>query len=99
VAYSGGARGVLTADLTLTLTAFDGLIRERQMARRPKAEAKAPTVHASAKTAGVGRVSTEAELAAQEIDRIIERLDVEISKAQRTMDELLARPRTTRIAA
>jgi hypothetical protein len=69
------------------------------MARRPKTEAKARTVQASATIAAEGKVSAEAELvAAQEVDRIIARLDVEIPKAQQTMDELLARLRTTRIA-
>jgi hypothetical protein len=65
-----------------------------------KAEAKARTTQASGKIAAKGRVSAEAEaLAVQEIDRIIARLDVEIPKAQQSMDELLARLRTTRIAA
>ncbi len=70
------------------------------MTRRPKAEAKTRTVQASVTLAGKGKVSAEAEvIAAQEIDRIIARLEVEIPKAQQTMDELLARLRTTRIAA
>lgn len=69
------------------------------MARRPKAEAKPRAGRTSAKNAGKGKVSAEAEVTvAQEIDRIIAHLDVEIPKAQQTMDELLARLRTTRIA-
>jgi hypothetical protein len=38
-------------------------------------------------------------VAEQEIDRIIARLDAEIPEAHRSMDELLSRLRTTRIAA
>lgn len=70
------------------------------MARRIKAESKGGRTHeATAVLRGEGRVSAEAEvIAAQEIDRIIARLDVEIPKAQHTMDELLSRLRTTRIA-
>ena len=41
---------------------------------------------------------TDAEYA-EEIDRIIARLDAEIPKAQQSMNELLGRLRTTRIAA
>jgi hypothetical protein len=40
-----------------------------------------------------------AELAQQDIDRIIARLDVSIPEAQKAMDELLTRLRSTRIAA
>jgi len=39
------------------------------------------------------------DLAAQEIDRILARLDVGIAEERKQMDELLARLRTTRIAA
>jgi hypothetical protein len=35
----------------------------------------------------------------EDIDRILARLDVEIPRARKEMDELLARLRTTRIAA
>ena len=51
-------------------------------------------------TAQPRRASAATEIvAAEEIDRIIARLDVEIPKAQQSMDELLGRLRTTRIAA
>jgi hypothetical protein len=44
--------------------------------------------------------SEQAETAAaEEIDRIIARLDAEMPKAQQSMNELLGRLRTTRIAA
>jgi hypothetical protein len=71
------------------------------MARRPKAEAKGGRVHRVTPTpSGKDKISAEAEVtAAPEIDRIIARLDVEIPKAQQTMDELLTRLRTTRLAA
>jgi hypothetical protein len=70
------------------------------MTRRPNVEAKTRAIQASAKIAGKGRAPAEAEAtAAQEIDRIIARLDVEIPEAQKRMDALLARLRTTRIAA
>ena len=70
------------------------------MARGPKAEAQTRSIQASAKIAGKGRAFAGAEeTAAQEIDRIIARLDVEIPEAQKRMDALLARLRTTRIAA
>jgi hypothetical protein len=70
------------------------------MARRPKAEAQARAAQTSAKNAGKGRASAEAEVtAAQEIDRIIARLDVEIPEAQKRMDALLARLRATHSAA
>jgi hypothetical protein len=65
------------------------------MTRAPKAKAKGRIVQATGKAAGHGRAEA---VAAQEIDRIIAHLDVEIPKAQQTMDELLARLRTTRIA-
>ena len=39
------------------------------------------------------------ETAIQEIDRILARLDVGIAEERKQMDELLARLRTTRIAA
>jgi stalled ribosome rescue protein Dom34 len=73
------------------------------MARRtnaPKAEAKGARTHrATATLSGEGRVSAEAEvIAAQEIDRIIERLDVGIAEEKKAMDALLSRLRTTRIA-
>ena len=71
-----------------------------EMARRTKAEAKGGRTHRSSTIRGEGTVSAAAEvIAAQEIDRIVARLDVEMPKAQQTMDELLARLRTTRIAA
>jgi hypothetical protein len=74
----------------------------KQMARRakPKTETKRRTIEASATIAATGKVSAGAEvIAAQEIDRIIARLDAEIPEAQRNMDALLARLRTTRVAA
>ncbi len=53
-----------------------------------------------APTAQPRRASAATEVAAaEEIDRIIARLDVEIPKAQQSMDELLGRLRTRRIAA
>jgi hypothetical protein len=74
----------------------------KQMARRAKqkTETKRRTIEASATIAATGKVSAGAEvIAAQEIDRIIARLDAEIPEAQRNMDALLARLRTTRVAA
>jgi len=66
----------------------------------PKAGAKGGrSDQASAKISGEAAMTVTAEaVAAQEIDRILARLDVEIPKAQQTMDELLARLRATRIA-
>jgi hypothetical protein len=71
------------------------------MVRWTKTETKSGrTQRATATISGEGKVSAEAEvIAAQEIDRIIARLDVEIPRARREMDELLAPLRTTRIAA
>ena len=71
------------------------------MVRRTKGEAKSGRTHrAKATISSESKVSAEAEaVAAQEIDRIITRLDVEIPKAHQTMDELLAWLRTTRVAA
>jgi hypothetical protein len=64
------------------------------MTRRPKDEGKLRPL------ASRMRVSEQAEVAAaEEIDRIIARLDAEIPKAQQSMNELLGRLRTTRIAA
>jgi hypothetical protein len=70
------------------------------MARRPKAVAKGGRTHrATATISGEGKVSVEAEVtAAQEIDRIIERLDVGIAEEKKAMDALLSRLRATRIA-
>jgi hypothetical protein len=54
---------------------------------------------ATATLSGEGKVSAEAEvIAAQEIDRIIERLDIGIAEEKKAMDALLSRLRTTRIA-
>lgn len=64
------------------------------MARRPKSEGKA---RAPVSGKGRGSAGTEA-LAAQEIDRLIERLDAGIAEEKRAMNALLSRLRTTRIA-
>jgi hypothetical protein len=72
------------------------------MARRArqKTEIRGRTTEASATLAVTGKVSAETEvIAAREIDRIIARLDAEMPEAQKNMDALLARLRTTRIAA
>jgi hypothetical protein len=67
---------------------------------RPKAQGKARTNEASATISGVGAVSAKAEvIAAQEIDRIIERLDVGIAAERKAMEALLSRLLNTRIAA
>jgi hypothetical protein len=65
------------------------------MAKRPKGGEKV-----RAQTAKLRRNPAITEVAAaEEIDRIIARLDIEIPKAQQSMDDLLGRLRTTRIAA
>jgi hypothetical protein len=65
------------------------------MTRRPKDEGKLRPLTSRMRVA-----SEQAEVAAaEEIDRIIARLDAEIPKAQQSMNELLGRLRTTRIAA
>ena len=65
------------------------------MTRRPKDEGKLRPLTSRTRVA-----SEQAEVAAaEEIDRIIARLDAEIPKAQQSMNELLGRLRTTRIAA
>ena len=58
------------------------------MTKRDKAEQMARKPHGSA---------AEEAAALQDIGRILERLDREIPEAQRSMDELLSRLRTTRI--
>ena len=66
------------------------------MARATKPKAGRRTIQASATISGMGKISVTAEIfAAQEIDRIIARLDAEMPQAQKSMDELLARLRTT----
>jgi hypothetical protein len=63
----------------------------QEMARRPKGgdKVRAPTTQPS----GASHITELA--AAEEIDRILARLDIEIPKAQQSMDELLGRLRTT----
>jgi stalled ribosome rescue protein Dom34 len=65
------------------------------MTRAPKAKAKGRIVQATGKATGHGRAEA---VAAQEIDRIIERLDAGIAEEKKAMDALLSRLRTTRIA-
>ena len=67
---------------------------------RPRTGTRGRTIEATATLATTGKVSAEAEaIAAREIDRIIARLDAEIPEVQKNMDALLARLRTTLIAA
>lgn len=70
------------------------------MARKlpPHATIRARPTYRRLELSAEAQVSAEAEvIAAQEVERILTRLDAEIPEAQKRMDELLARLRATRI--